>query len=247
MLKYISTAVFSVILFTVVILTAINYHNNEVLETRINTLVKYAKVDTKDLNSEKSFKEDYYILQQSHDTNLILVVFGLVVAVIGFFTYQNVIAKFDLISTELKNEIQATKDEGQAVIDELGALQIEFYTQTAELLKETARSSRARGNTSMYVYYSIASVSKYADFYQWFMNNKSDYVFSLTDLQKSMVADLERVNRVIASGIELSASSLEVIEEYITNVRKIDSKEANKVLSQIHSKIKVRVREQSTS
>ncbi|MCD0473359.1 hypothetical protein LPB87_03015 [Flavobacterium sp. EDS] len=241
MRKYISTAVFSVILFTVVILTAINYHNNEVLETRINTLVKYSKVDTKDLNSEKSFKEDYYILQQSHDTNLILVVFGLVVAVIGFFTYQNVVAKFDLISTELKNEIQATKKEGQAVIDKLGDLQIEFYTETATLLKETARSSRARGNTSMYVYYSIASVSKYADFCQWFMNDKSACELNFTDLQKNIVADLERVNRIIASGIEVSASSSEVIEGYIVNIRKIESKEANKVLSQIHSKIKVRV------
>lgn len=242
MIKYISTAVFSVILFAVVIFTAINYHNNDVLETRINTYVKYKKSDTKDLNSERSFKEDYYILQQSHDTNLILVVFGLVVAVIGFFTYQNVVAKFDLIATELKNEIQVTKEEGQAVIDELGDLQIEFYTQTAELLKETARSSRSRGNISMYVYYSIASASKYADFCQWFMNNKEDYDLNVTSLQKSIVSDLERVYRVMNEGIEISVNSLEIIEGYISNIRKMDSKEANKVLSQIHSKIKVRVR-----
>ena len=89
--KYLTTIIFSIILFVVVLCTAYNYHNNTVLESRINTALKFSG----DIKSEKSFKEDYYILQQSHDTNLILVVFGLAVAVMGFFTYRSVVERFD--------------------------------------------------------------------------------------------------------------------------------------------------------
>lgn len=237
MTKYVSTAIFSVLLFTVIIFTALNYHNNDVLETRINTLYK----NSKDLNASKTFKEEYYILQQAHDTNVILVVFGLLVAVIGFFTYQNVVAKFDLITVELKNEIANNKQEGQAIIDELGDLQIEFYIQSAELLKENARNSRMKGNIQMYVYHSVASASKSADLCQWFMNNyKGDNTLDIGDVKANIVTYLQRVERVMSSGIETGESTLGIIEGYIANIRKIESVEANKVLSQIHAKIKVK-------
>jgi hypothetical protein len=240
--KNIITATFSIIIFTVVILTAINFHNNDVLEARINTLSKYKNLKISALDSGKSFKEDYYIQQQSHDTNVILVVFGLVVAVMGFFTYQNVVTKFDFTIVQLRNEITAHKNETVVVFDELANLQVEFYLQSAELLKETARSSKYKGNTQMFVYFSIASISKIADLCLWGMEERNSK-FNLVNIESitnEVLEALTKLDKSLRDPVEINRASLDVLDHYILNIRKVKSMEANKLLSNIHSKLKER-------
>ncbi|MFC4477432.1 hypothetical protein [Flavobacterium chungangensis] len=245
MQKYITTAVFSILLFTTIILTAINYHNNDVLESRINTINKYnEKTVKKDLDSEKGFKEDYYILQQSHDTNLILVVFGLVVAVIGFFTYQNVVAKFDIKSSELrneilnyKNEIENYKKDGQIIIDELADLQREFYLQSAELNSEIAEFNLQKGDKSSFIQYRFASISKLADLCLWHINNKSEKD-EIEDLEESIVGFLEILNKKVSNIENVDSENFVVIENYISNIREIKNVKIDKALSHIQVKIK---------
>lgn len=233
MLKYISTAVFSILLFGVIILTAINYHNNDVLESRINTVTKYSK----ELKSEKSFKEDYYILQQSHDTNLILVVFGLMVAVIGFFTYQNVIAKFDLKAGELKNEIIMYKNEGQELINKLGDLQISFYRDGADIDYERSRRFLSDGNISDYLSYLLSCVEKNIEFYSLLLlknpNEDPDYII------KTNIDILNEVDNHIGSIVNIPLTTSEIIEEHMIQIRKLGNKEIDKLLSKIHLKINI--------
>lgn len=234
MLKYIATAVFSILLFAVIIFTAINYHNNEVLESRINTALKYSC----DSQSEKSFKEDYYILQQSHDTNLILVVFGLVVAVLGFFTYQNVVAKFDLKASQFDNDFTEFKKE---MDEEIGLLKLSNNKDIASLTFELGDDYFKKGDKVNYVYYLLWGLSKYADVILWAINKygEEDGVKDSTDsMEKLIMLRLNTINRRIGTEILLKEKTLESIEEYIDNIRRLEVRELNKVLSEIETKLK---------
>lgn len=82
--------IYTSILFALIVFCCVEYHNNNVLETRINSLNK----NSIDFKSDKTFKEDYYITQQSHDTNLLLVLFPVLVGIFGFFTYINVTERY---------------------------------------------------------------------------------------------------------------------------------------------------------
>ncbi|WP_418263547.1 hypothetical protein [Flavobacterium faecale] len=57
-----------------------------------------------DFNSEKTFKEDYYITQQSSDTNLILVVFAVLITFSGVFTYVNILERWNAKMAEINTE-----------------------------------------------------------------------------------------------------------------------------------------------
>lgn len=92
---------FATLLGTIVLLTVLLYHKTQVLNSRINTINKelYGKLQTDNLNSSRTFKEDYYITQQSLNTTLILTCFGVGFALFSFFTYRSVIG---LMSDEVK-------------------------------------------------------------------------------------------------------------------------------------------------
>ena len=91
---------YSSILFGLIVFCCVEFHNNNVLETRINSLNK----NSIDFNSEKTFKEDYYITQQSSDTNLILVVFAVLITFSGVFTYVNILERWNAKMTEINTE-----------------------------------------------------------------------------------------------------------------------------------------------
>lgn len=57
----------------------------DAVKYKVDTYLKYNREDLKE--SEKSFKEDYYIQQQSHNTTLILTCFGIGMTIFSFLTY----------------------------------------------------------------------------------------------------------------------------------------------------------------
>lgn len=119
--------IYSFLLLVLISVVTIEFHNNNVLESRINTITKYSKP----LSSEKSFKEDYYITQQSHDTNLILVVFTVLIAFTGLFTYVNIIERYNSKMSEVKDEIEKYKSEYDVQHKRLIKLESDLYFQTA--------------------------------------------------------------------------------------------------------------------
>lgn len=245
MLKYISTAVFSILLFVVIIFTVINYHNNNVLESRINTISKYDK----EIKSEKSFKEDYYILQQSHDTNLILVMFGLMVAITGFFTYQNIVANFELKSSELKNEINELKDKTineigelkKKTTEEIGIIHINYMIDISTLTMDMADKYLQQENIEDYIYYTIWGISKLADGCLWGNENSDDddeVRLSIESIIKNIPINLKSLNDKINSHIALSEFTLNQIVFYIDDIRRLQNHEIDKFLNEIQSKLK---------
>lgn len=244
MQKYISTAVFSFLLLGVIILTALNYHNNDVLESRINTVTKYSK----ELKSEKSFKEDYYIQQQSRDTTLLLLVFGVVVTVIGFFTYQNLAAKFDLKTSELKTVINKYREEWTDLNDELGLLKVSYFYESATLSIEHANLHIPPSQVDKFSVYNLRASSKYADIILWIRkrdemdkeNNIKDNVDPgptiLTKITEIKTL-LSRVNNRLDDTHKVRPSSIFEIEKNINNIRELKNDEINRLLSDIQSKI----------
>lgn len=239
------TIISSITIFIVLIVSALNYHNINVLESRINTVLK----NSKDLDTAKSFKEDYYILQQAHDTNLILVVFGLVIAFMGFYTYQNVVEKFEskiaelkkgteAYKSELKREFEDYKIEWQDSITELDELQKEFFIQSAELCNEFAENSYAQGNKPAYLQHAIAVVSKTADLCCWNMKHNKDNVEDIAKLQETILVFVTDINKKITTTIFLSETALPVVVNFINSIRRIESPAVDKELSIIHSKLK---------
>lgn len=104
--------IYTIVLLCISIALIISYHNNNVLESRLNTTNKaiYKRINVDTLSSEKSFKEDYYILQQSSDTNLILCCIGIGFAIFSFFTYQSVIVRMDFHVRRMKKNYIAHED-----------------------------------------------------------------------------------------------------------------------------------------
>lgn len=230
MQKYISTVIFSILLFAVIILSAINYHDNDVLESRINTIYK----NTKEIKSEKSFKEDYYILQQSRDTDLLLLVFGILVAVTGFFTYKSVVDRFDYKTVELTKENEAYK---KLLIEELGELKMDFFSHGADLDNERAQTFLKNGNFQHYILYAMSCVQKNYEYYSHLMKAKpnEDHEYII----KVIVETLQEINNNLEPSIKISDSSNSVIEDSLKKIRRIDNTEVHRHLSAIQSKFKI--------
>lgn len=257
--KSYTSVVLAIIIFTIAIFTAMNFHNIDTLESRINTVKKYYKLDSNKLKSEKLFKEDYYILQQSRDTTLLLAVFGAVGLLVGFFTYQNVHSRFDLkvaeISTqydqkaiELKNEVTKYKKEWNKLQDKLDDLKIHFYIDNVNLSRELAESHFSKREKENYLMYTIRAASKFADLIR-FLKEKSDELNSEADTQfkndtieqftDQATSLLSRLNVNIGDGqsLKIKPQHLTTIETDIENTRTINNDKISRFLSDIHSKI----------
>jgi len=250
--KNIIITTFSIIIFSVVILTAINFHNNDVLESRINTIAKYGKVDSDSSKADKSFKEDYYILQQSHDTNLILVVFGLVVAIMGLFTYQNLTQRFENrtnemlatfetykseIISDVTNEVTALRNEWEITIEKFHILENNIYTIGAQSAKEISQFYLAKGDLSAYLLYSLAAASHTVSYYSKLRKDTTDGSNS-SEMPSNFDLFIEQISANIGESLSMPKVRLIVIENYIVDIRKINHQGINRTLSEIHAKLK---------
>ncbi|MDQ8013601.1 MAG: hypothetical protein REI96_14210 [Flavobacterium nitrogenifigens] len=232
--KNYSTVIFSFVLILFIILTVINYHNNDVLESRINTIHKHlnAKNNIDNFDSEKNFKEDYYITQQAHDTNVILVFFGLFVAITGFFTYKSIVDRFDYKSIELNREIQAHK---KILIHDIGMLKKEFYSDGADIDNERGQKFLQEGNLGHYVSYTLSCVKKNYQYYLHLLviepDSKHEY---MTDINIEL---LQEIKAELKDNLSISDSTYGVIQDHMREIRRIENNQIDKLLSSIDSKL----------
>lgn len=182
--------IYSFLILVLISVVTIEFHNNNVLESRINTITKYSKP----LNSEKSFKEDYYITQQSHDTNLILVVFTVLIAFTGLFTYVNIIERYNSKMSEVKDEIEKYKSEYDVQHKRLVKLESDSYFQTAISYYGMAKKLKQENEISKYLVFSMCAMEKYAQVIKLtddeiFKKRVQNTLNSIVDLDFSIVKD----------------------------------------------------------
>ena len=238
------TAFITIVLFAGLLLSVINYRNIEVLESRINTVTKYKDEQSK-LDSEKTFKEDYYITQQSHDTNLTLVVFGVLVALSGFFTYKNIDIKFEEKAKEmnqqifdLKKELQQIKTTTENETIEINKLienfRIDFYVETGSVSSEIANFHLEQNNIAEYYYYSIGAMSKASDYV--LSEFKTASKEETLETRNGILKELTLISDNIGAQIELGEVYFRNTSNYIAKIRKLDDDRIDHILSILHSK-----------
>lgn len=229
-MKINSTIIYFFLLISLLVFLTINFHNNNVLESRINTITK----NNKPLNSEKTFKEDYYITQQSHDTNLLLVVFTVLIAFTGLFTYINIVERYNAKVSEIKDEIKKYESDWDKVHYDLDLTKVTISIASSNLNSEKAKTFLINKDFKNYFQHELLSISDKTDYYLWVVKTEqqdmAEFVIG-TQLKK-----LTSVSNNIVT-IKFDKAISLILDTYINNIRKMNNTEINKLVSIIHSKI----------
>lgn len=234
MRNYITVAYLALfmVLITIVIVT---YRQNEVLESRVNTLYKYSG----DLQSEKSFKEDYYIVQQSHDTNVLLVVFAALVAFTGIFTYVNTIEKFNSKVLEMKDENLALKTDWNKTHKKIIKLKGEFIIYAANLDFERARNYGRAGVSKSALEYNLSGLTKLTQYRTWILKYKKNEAGAADNITRTILNHLTRIHGTMVPNMKIDSILNNLLTDYISEIRKNKNQDIDRILFDISAKINV--------
>jgi len=224
---------YSLCILSLLIFAVISHHNNNALESRINALNKNGK----DFNSEKTFKEDYYIKQQSSDTTLLLVVFPIIVGFISLFTFANVVQKFRATKTEIDNNIKEKEAKWDEQHKRLIKLELDLYFQIADNYSDKAKKYEEENNFKNYIIISMCALEKYAQVIKVCDNEPYkqrvlNVVNAGLDYNYTLLKDVERIFEI--SDLDYSVYKIRVAT--ISSV--LDSKHLQ-MFNTILSKIKI--------
>ena len=221
---------YSFCIILLLVFSAITYHNNNVLENRINSLTK----NSNNFSSEKSFKEDYYIKQLDRDTTLLLVVFPILVGFVSLFTFANVVQKLGATKTEIENKIKEKEtewDKNHSLILELKA-RIDLdsshnsFSQSSYFFHE---------KDFEYYITSFLDGVKYKVYHHIWLSDKFP---ETTDIvEKEVISHLKRfLNKIDEIEIPNNLSNFQ-LTELIKEIRKVKNDEVDNLLSIIYSKL----------
>ena len=220
--------VYTSILFALIVFCFIEYHNNNVLESRINSLNK----NSIDFNSEKTFKEDYYITQQSHDTNLLLVVFPILLGAFGFFTYINITERYSSRISKIEDDYHNQTSEWKKYHNMLILLESELNYQIGISFSEKANSN-IKPSFKSCLMYSICAMEKFAmSIREENYGNKNEQTLKLLYLE------IQFLNNVIDNNDTYSFDlDFNVYKERIERISKVLDKDNLQKFNRITSKI----------
>lgn len=227
MTKY-THIVYSSILIVLIILVCIEYHNNNILESRINSLNK----NSIDFKSEKTFKEDFYITQQSRDTTLLLVVFPIIVGIVSFLTYINITERHRNIIEGIKTETHKQKSENDSYHKKFVLLESELNFQTGLIYSERA-SKYLEINVRSSIMQSLSAMEKFASCII------SENYINKEPATKSLRNELDFLNKVIENEIFHIEMNFKIYKERNERIAKVLDNNAMTKFNQIISKIKI--------
>ena len=217
-------------ILSLLIFSVVSYHNNNVLESRINSLNKNGK----DFNSEKTFKEDYYIKQQSSDTTLLLVVFPIIVGFVALFTYKDIFQKVVAYETKIQTKIEEQETEwnkNHSLILELKA------RMDLDSSQSNFSHSSYFFHEEDYEYYitSFLDGVKFKVYHSLWMSDKFPDTKDI--LVKEVILQLKRFLKIINT-IEIPETlSNFQLTELNKEIRKINNDEVDNLLSLMYSKL----------
>lgn len=227
--------IYTLILFGLIVFCFIEHHNNNVLETRINSLNK----NSIDFNSEKTFKEDYYITQQSSDTNLILFVFAILITFSGVFTYKNILESWNAKMSEINTERDKQNKKYDNYEHNLKVLKSELDFQIGLIYSEKA-SNNFKTNIANGVMVSFCAMEKYSSVIIENSDKKNH------DSIQMLNSELNRINKIVNDDDKvfiIDNISLKVYKERIEKIIKVLDQEGLNIFTRITSKIKINTSE----
>lgn len=219
---------YSSILFILIVFVSIEYHNNNVLESRINSLNK----NSIDFKSEKTFKEDFYITQQSKDTTLLLFVFSALVGIIGLFTYTNIIESFRSSIDEIKADNVNQKTERDKYHNNFILLESELNFQTGLIYSERA-SEFLKTNVRNSIVQSLSAMEKFASCIE-----SENYINKKPALD-SLYSELEFLNKITFGDFFLIDIDFKIYKKRIERITRVLDNNGTTIFNQIISTIRI--------
>ena len=226
---------FCSIIFIFILISKVNSDNN-----RFNTLSKQIEnisicdESTIQQLSKQQFKEDYFINQQNKDTTLILTVFGVTVVFFGFFSYS----LFESRINEHKKHYSSKIEEQDR---KYGTLKFHFESLLIDITSKEGYENAYKSNESLfnedygwYVYYILASVKYFSDYYEILKKRKGSKNL------KSTIYDIQvkRLNDALSEVSEINSIpnlNSELIQSYIKDIQRFDSTEINDLAFKLYS------------
>ena len=222
--------IYTSILFCLIVFCFVQYHKNNVLETRINSLNK----NSIDFDSEKTFKEDYYITQQSSDTNLILVVFAVLITFSGVFTYVNILERWNSKMAEINTERDKQNEKYKDYEHNLMVLKSELDYQIGLIYSEKA-ISLLKTDFIKSLMLSFCSMEKHCSV----INENFDV--TKYDSLKMLNLELKHINEMVKDDdlFNVRELSFEVYKDRIDRITKVLDYEGLNMFNRIISKIRI--------
>jgi hypothetical protein len=219
---------YSSLLFILIVFVSIEYHNNNVLESRINSLNK----NSIDFKSEKTFKEDFYITQQSRDTTLLLFVFSALVGIIGLFTYTNIVESFRNSIDEIKADNVNQKAERDKYHNNFILLESELNYQTGLIYSERA-SEFLKINVRSSIVQSLSAMEKFASCIE------SENYINRKPALDSLYSELEFLNKITLGDFFLIDIDFKIYKKRIERITRVLDNNGTTIFNQIISTIRI--------
>ena len=224
---------YSFCIITLLVFSVIAYHNSNILESRINSLNK----NSIDFNSEKTFKEDYYIKQLDRDTNLLLVVFPLLVGFASLFTFANVVQKLGATKTEIENKIKEKETEWEEQHKRLNSLEIDLNFQVAGDCLDSAKKYRNESDFKKALMLSLKAMEKYSQILK--ISNNNDYNTDIYNLLSSVITYNFELLKDIDTSFEIEGILYTTYNKRIITILEVLNKEDSIKFNSIISKYKI--------
>lgn len=242
LLYYISVSL-TCLLFCSIIFIAILLNKLNTDENRFNILSKQIeKTATCDVETIKElyqqrFKEDYYITQESNNTNLILSVFGVTVIFFGFFSYS-------LFESRV-NEYKKTQEQKIEEQDRKYSVhKVHFENLLMDVASKEGYENLQKANESYYnnhydwfVYHTISSVKYFSDYYV-IIEKRENTQSLISNLLEQQISHLnEAINKLKDINIGIKDLEPKVTHSYIQDIQRFNSVEISKLVSKLYGKI----------
>ena len=238
LLYYISVSL-TCLLFCSIIFIAILLNKLNTDENRFNILSKQiektAICDTETIKelSQQRFKEDYYITQESSNTNLILSVFAVITFLFGLFSYSLFESRVNEHKKYYEQKIEEQDSKHEVLVTHLNDLLQNIATDKAYENLIKAKDYYLKQDYDWYIHFSLEAVNSFSEYF--FLTDNQELKDFITENQiknlKDVVKNIEE-NNIIVKNIEPI-----VTQNYITNILRFKNTEITSLVCKIKSVI----------
>lgn len=225
--------IYTSILLVLIVFVCIEYHNNNVLESRINSLNK----NSIDFTSEKTFKEDFYITQQNRDTTLLLVFFPLFVGIVSFLTYINITERHINSIEAIKTEAHKNKSEYDSYHKKFVLLESELNFQTGLIYSERASSwingKNHKIDANLSIVQSLSAMEKFASCIE------SENYINRQPALNSLYSELQFLEKITTGDLFLIDIDFKIYKTRVERIAKVLDNNGTTIFNQIIARISV--------
>ena len=242
LLYYISVSL-TCLLFCSVVFIAILLNKLNTDENRFNILSKQiektAICDTETIKelSQQRFKEDYYIAQESSNTNLILSVFAVITFLFGLFSYS----LFESRVNEHKKYYEQKIEEQDR---KYSIHKVHFENLLMDVASKEGYENLQKANELFYskhydwfVYHIISSVKYFSDYYVIIEKRENTQSLISNLLEQQILHLNEAIDKLKDINTDIKDLEPNVTHSYIQDIQRFNSVEISKLVSKLYGKI----------